>query len=171
MAQRLLSVALFLSALTIVVTVRAADAPPGFTSLFNGRDLAGWRGRPHLDPREDATGTPEERAARQDGWNRDMASHWAVQNGVIVSDGQGVFLTTDRDYGDVELLIEWMLPVPCADSGIYLRGNPQVNSARSMAPGPAGGILRATTSRTSTVSPAPGHGRATPCAARENRSA
>ena len=46
MAQRLLSVALFLYALTIVVTVRAAGAPPGFTSLFNGRNLAGWRGRP-----------------------------------------------------------------------------------------------------------------------------
>ena len=54
MMKRLLSFALFLHVLTIVVTAHAADAPPGFASLFNGRDLAGWRGRPHLDPREEA---------------------------------------------------------------------------------------------------------------------
>jgi hypothetical protein len=45
---------------------------------------------------------------------------------VIVSDGQGVYLTTDRDYGDFEMRIEWKLPVACVDSGIYLRANPQV---------------------------------------------
>jgi hypothetical protein len=104
----------------------SAKPPEGFTSLFNGTDLAGWRGRPHLDPRKEAEGNPEERSKRQQEWNADMASHWTVQEGVIVSDGHGVFLTTARDYGDIELLIEWMLPAPCADSGIYLRANPQV---------------------------------------------
>ena len=104
----------------------AAEPPAGFTALFNGSDLVGWRGRPHLDPRQEAEGTPEERRSRQNDWNRDMAAHWKVEQGVIVSDGSGVFLTTDHDYGDVELLIEWMLPAPCADSGIYLRANPQV---------------------------------------------
>jgi hypothetical protein len=104
----------------------AAEPPAGFTPLFNGRDLTGWRGRPHLDPRQEAEGTPEERATRQKQWNDDRAAHWKVQDGVIVSDGHGVFLTTDRDYGDFELLIDWMLPAPCADSGIYLRGIPQV---------------------------------------------
>ena len=101
-------------------------APAGFVSLFNGRDLAGWRGRPHLDPAEEQAATPAETASRQAGWNADLASHWSVKNGVIVSDGQGVYLTTDRDYADFELLVDWMLPGPCADSGIYLRGNPQV---------------------------------------------
>lgn len=100
--------------------------PAGWTALFNGRDLAGWRGRPHFDPAKEAEGTPEERAKRQAEWNADMAKHWSVQDGVIVSDGHGVFLTTDRDYGDFELALEWMLPASCADSGIYLRGNPQV---------------------------------------------
>ena len=107
-------------------TARAADAAGGFTSLFNGKDLAGWRGRPHLDPRQDDEGTPEERAKRQADWNADLASHWKVENGEIVNDGQGVYLTTAKDYGDFELELEWMLPVACADSGIYLRGNPQV---------------------------------------------
>lgn len=105
---------------------RAAEVPAGFVELFNGRDLAGWRGRPHFDPAKESEGTPEERAARQAGWDADMRQHWKVEGGVIVSDGHGVFLTTDRDFGDFELHLEWMLPGPCADSGVYLRGNPQV---------------------------------------------
>ena len=104
----------------------AAEPPAGFMPLFNGRDLAGWRGRPHFDPATESEGTAEERTKRQAEWNADMAAHWKVADGVIVSDGHGVFLTTDRDFGDFELLLEWMLPEPCADSGIYLRGHPQV---------------------------------------------
>jgi len=103
-----------------------AAAPAGFTALFNGTDLAGWRGRPHFDPRKEAEGTPEERATRQGEWNADMAAHWKVENGVIVNDGKGVYLTTARDYGDFELELEWMFPEACGDSGIYLRANPQV---------------------------------------------
>ena len=34
----------------------------------------------------------------------DMKKHWRVEDGVIVNDGQGVYLTTDKDYGDIELL-------------------------------------------------------------------
>ena len=125
------SIRLFISSLLLAALVgarpaAAADAPEGFVPLFNGTDLAGWRGRPHLDPREETTTAPEALAAKQKEWDADMAAHWSVKDGVIVSDGHGVFLTTDRDYGDFELLIEWMLPDPCADSGIYLRGNPQV---------------------------------------------
>ncbi len=100
--------------------------PAGFVPLFNGTDLAGWRGRPHFDPAAEASLTLEEREAKQIEWNADMAQHWSVDNGEIVSDGHGVFLTTPRDYADFELHLEWMLPEPCADSGIYLRGNPQV---------------------------------------------
>jgi hypothetical protein len=111
---------------TTLVTPAATVATGGWTSLFNGHDLAGWRGRPHFDPVKEAEGTPEERASRQAEWNADLAKHWSVRDGVIVSDGHGVFLTTDRDYGDFELTLEWMLPASCADSGIYLRGHPQV---------------------------------------------
>ena len=28
----------------------ATDEPPGFTRLFNGKDLKGWHGMPHFDP-------------------------------------------------------------------------------------------------------------------------
>jgi hypothetical protein len=42
-----------------------------------------------------------------------------------VNDGQGLYLTTDKDYGDFELLVEYKA-LPLGDSGIYLRGVPQV---------------------------------------------
>ncbi len=103
----------------------AADPPPGFRSLFSGRDLAGWRGRPHLDPRQEAAWSPEERARHQVEWQTDLERHWRVEDGTIVNDGQGVFLTTKEDFGDVELLLEYRT-VPLADSGIYLRATPQV---------------------------------------------
>ena len=124
MKSRLTASLFFLN--VVAATVCAAEPPAGFVSLFDGQTLSGWRGRPHLDPQEDAKGTPEEQRLRQAVWNRDLASHWSVEDGVITSDGQGVFLTTNRDYSDFELLIEWMLPLACADSGIYLRANPQV---------------------------------------------
>ena len=99
----------------------AADAPEGFTALFNGKDFEGWHGRPHLNPNKwEDTGE-----AKKDAWNKDMATHWSVQDGVIVNDGHGVFLTTNKEYGDIELRLEYKT-VARADSGIYLRGTPQV---------------------------------------------
>lgn len=69
--------------------------------------------------------SPEDRAAKQAEWNADMAAHWLVQNGELVNDGQGVFLTTEQSFGDYELLLEYKT-VPLADSGIYLKATPQV---------------------------------------------
>lgn len=110
-----------------LVSVTRADAPPeGFASLFNGTDLGGWRGRPHAHPQEETKGSAEEQAARQKKWDADLAAHWKVEGGIIVNDGHGVFLTTARDYGNFELLLDWKLVDPCGDSGIYLRGEPQV---------------------------------------------
>ena len=54
-----------------------------------------------------------------------MKKHWKVQDGVIVNDGQGVYLTTDKDYGDVELFVDFKIG-PLGDSGVYLRATPQV---------------------------------------------
>lgn len=101
--------------------IAAAEPPSGFTALFNGKDLSGWHGRPHLDPRQ----WPDVPDEQKEAWNRDMREHWKVVDGVLVNDGQGVYLTTDQEFGDIELLIEYKT-VPKADSGIYLRGTPQV---------------------------------------------
>ncbi|MCO6456739.1 MAG: DUF1080 domain-containing protein [Pirellulaceae bacterium] len=99
--------------------------PPGFQSLLNGRDLSGWHGRPHYDPRKLAAMSDEERQRQLDAWMTDTLAHWRMDGDELVNDGHGPYLTTDRDYGDIELWIEYKT-VPKADSGIYLRGTPQV---------------------------------------------
>jgi hypothetical protein len=117
---------LVLASLLLAAAAVADEPPQGFTTLFNGRDLAGWRGRPQLDPQKEAATPADERSRLQEEWNRDLAMHWSVTDGVIANDGKGVYLTTDRDYGDFEFLLDWRLPEPCVDSGVYLRGIPQV---------------------------------------------
>lgn len=97
------------------------SAPTGFKALFNGKDLEGWHGRPHLDPRSWNETNSEKRAE----WIKDMHDHWTVKDGALINDGNGVYLTTDAEYGDIELFIDYKT-VAKADSGIYLRGTPQV---------------------------------------------
>ena len=97
------------------------EVPEGFTALFNGHDLEGWHGRPGVDP----TKWPNVAQEQRDKWDKDMKAHWSVEDGELVNDGKGTFLTTNKDYGDIELLLEYKT-VPLADSGIYLRGTPQV---------------------------------------------
>ncbi|MPY90899.1 MAG: DUF1080 domain-containing protein [Luteitalea sp.] len=101
------------------------EPPSGFTALFNGEDLTGWRGIPQVDPRKLRAMSPDERAAFVESHRAEFEEHWSVENGELVNDGEGPYATTDEEYGDIELHIEYKT-VPKADSGIYLRGNPQV---------------------------------------------
>jgi Domain of Unknown Function (DUF1080) len=124
----------------ILCSAADQDVPKGFTPLFNGKDLSGWK-------------VPE-------GDN----GHWKVVDGVIDcdarSEGRGdKCLWTEKSFGDFVLRVDWRLktepgfkhPVPIilpdgshkkgpdgkeetvviddVDSGIYLRGKPksQVN--------------------------------------------
>lgn len=100
------------------------QTPPGFTPLFNGKDLAGWQGLVS-DPRGRRDMAPEQLAEAQAKADAMMRTHWSVQDGALVFDGKGQSLCTDRDYGDFELFVDWKIP-PGADSGIYLRGSPQI---------------------------------------------
>jgi hypothetical protein len=93
--------------------------------LFDGLTLAGWRGRPHLNPAEELALAPDARAELQAQWNKEMQAHWRVENGEIVNDGDGPFLTTEAEFGDAEFQLDYKT-VPLADSGIYLRATPQV---------------------------------------------
>jgi len=105
---------------------RAANTPPpGFTALFNGTDLAGWWGATTEDPRGYMALSPADFQTKHDASLEDIRRHWSVQKGELVNDGQGLYLTTDQYYGDFELLADYKT-VPLADSGIYLRGCPQV---------------------------------------------
>ncbi len=113
---------------------QTTGTPPGYASLFNGKDFTGWK-------------VPE-------GDN----GHWKVINGVIDYDAesegkQSKDLWTEKSYKDFELMLEWritstpyknpnvpiVLPsglhkkdengkpitivVPDSDSGLYLRGS------------------------------------------------
>jgi hypothetical protein len=110
---------------TLVTSPSAAPAPAGFTALFNGKDLTGWRGGDTFDHRK-YLAMPDDKRAEQDAkWTADMKSHWKVEGDELVNDGHGKYATTEKDYGDFELLLEYKT-VPLADSGIYLRGVPQV---------------------------------------------
>ncbi|MCA1686546.1 MAG: DUF1080 domain-containing protein [Planctomycetia bacterium] len=101
------------------------ENPAGFTALFNGKDMTGWHGMPHFDPRTLAKMDEDERARKIAGWTEDAKKHWKVEDGALVNDGHGAYLTTDKEYGDLELRIEYKT-VAKGDSGVYLRGTPQV---------------------------------------------
>ena len=127
-------------ALAVSGAAGAGEPPPGFTSLFNGKDLAGWK------------------VPAGDG------GHWKVVDGVIDYDAESAAtgskdLWSEKEYGDFVLRAEWRiketpytnpnvpiirvdgthkkgpdgkeikLAVPDSDSGILLRGQPksQVN--------------------------------------------
>ena len=128
--------AIFATAFYLALTrlVIGADAPPGFTALFNGKDFAGWK-----VPAGDN-------------------SHWKIVNGVIDYDAESEAsgdksLWTERSFGDFTLHVEWRiketpyvnpnvpyilpdgthardrngkemrLSLPDSDSGIFLRGS------------------------------------------------
>jgi hypothetical protein len=109
---------------------RPLNTPPeGFTNLFNGKDLTGWHGRQgDYSPYVEAKLPADEHEQKQAAWNENMKQHWHVDadKGELVSDGHGVFLTTDKAYGDFEMWVDWLMVQHNGDSGIYLRLYPQV---------------------------------------------
>src|SRR5438105_4002432 len=83
--------------------------PVGFTALFNGHDLTGWKGllaAPFDNPIKRAALSPEERAAKQQEADKDMRAHWKAENGEIVFDGKGRSLCTLKDYGNFGVLVD-----------------------------------------------------------------
>ena len=115
--------------LLLAVTASAADqklnAPPkGFKALFNGKNLKGWKGLVG-NPKSRAKMTPDQLDAAQEKADARMRKHWKVVDGVLVFDGKGQSLCTAKDYRNFELLVDWKIKDK-GDSGIYLRGTPQV---------------------------------------------
>ncbi len=100
-------------------------APAGFRALFNGVDLKGWKGLAHKKaPERRALKGAALRAAQAEA-DDNMREHWRVVEGVLTYDGKGRSLSTTKNYGDFEIYVDWKIP-PGADSGIYLRGTPQI---------------------------------------------
>jgi hypothetical protein len=78
------------------------NAPPeGFQLLFNGKDLTNWKA------------------------DEAQKAHWQIVDGALEYDGKAKSLVTEKDYGDFELWVDWKIHAG-GDSGIYLRGKPQV---------------------------------------------
>ncbi|NNE91858.1 MAG: DUF1080 domain-containing protein [Verrucomicrobiales bacterium] len=99
--------------------------PAGFAALFNGKDLTGWKGLAHKNALERYKLHGDALAAAQAAADEIMNAHWSVKDGVLTYDGKGQSLCTAKDYGDFEMYVDWKIP-PGADSGIYLRGTPQI---------------------------------------------
>jgi len=96
----------------------------GFEPLFNRKDLYGWKGLV-ADPVKRARMSEAELAAAQKKADEIMRQHWQVIDSVLVFDGRGESLCTAKDYCDFELFVDWKIEKG-GDSGIYLRGSPQV---------------------------------------------
>lgn len=118
--------------LSLFLAVPAAFAQDKAVSIFNGKDLKGWHGNnPHTTVKAK---TPEEKEKSLAEQQTEFLEHWSIENGELVNDGKGPYATTDKDYGDIEFEIDYKT-VPTADSGIYLRGTPQVQIWDSSYPG------------------------------------
>lgn len=100
------------------------DPPEGFTALFNGKNLDGWIAH-RQNPYKLAEMTEEDRKTFLDEQWKDAIQHWSVDNGELVNDGKGVYMTTPKEYRDFELMVDFKL-LPKGDSGIYLKATPQV---------------------------------------------
>ena len=111
--------------LTPVAAQENNQPPAGFTALFNGRDFNEWGGGATRDPREIAALPKKARAAWDAQMKQGIKEHWRVEDGVLVSDGHEPYLATPKEYGDFELWVNWKIGSR-GDSGIYLRGAPQV---------------------------------------------
>jgi hypothetical protein len=126
----LFALAAVLAGATAVSAVLADDKeaplntpPRGFTLLFNGKDLTGWQSVITMAERQKLTREQIEKKLEAD--NKKNLPHWTVKDGVLTYDGKSNSLQTAKDYGNFELLIDWKIAEK-GDSGIYLRGQPQV---------------------------------------------
>jgi hypothetical protein len=95
--NKLIAVALItLGGLTVAVGQdREAAVEPGFTSLFNGKDLSGWH-------------------VMNNG-------RFSVRDGVILLDRGAGWLRSDKQYKDFELRMDLRFVSKEADSGIFIR--------------------------------------------------
>jgi HEAT repeat protein len=96
----------------------------GLVPMFNGKDLSGWHGlvgnpitRKKMDPKE--------LAKKQAEADLKLTKNWSVKDGCITFNGEGDNLCSVKQYGDFEMVVDWRITKK-GDSGIYLRGSPQV---------------------------------------------
>ena len=99
-------------------------AGKGFVPMFNGQDLSGWKAFV-ADPIALSKMSPKELEKKQAEADKKLGNNWSVRDGMIVFQGEGNNLLSDKEYGDFELIVNWRITKK-GDSGLYLRGSPQV---------------------------------------------
>jgi hypothetical protein len=104
--------------------IAGMPADEGFKSMFNGKDLTGWHGLVE-NPIARAKMKPSDLAKKQIIADQKVAVNWSVKDGCISFTGSGDNLCSVEEYGDFEMLADWKIS-KAGDSGIYLRGTPQV---------------------------------------------
>lgn len=106
-----------------------AEMPKGesYVSMFNGKDLTGWKGLVE-NPIKRAQMSAKELAAKQEIADKKMRENWKAEDGSLVFSGHGDNIATVKHYGDFELILDWKLDKNGKepDAGVYLRGTPQV---------------------------------------------
>ena len=96
----------------------------GFVSLFNGKDLTGWKGLVG-NPVSRSKMTEQELLLAEATANTKARQDWVVKDGLLIFTGHGDNLCTVKKYGDFEMYVDWKITEK-GDAGIYLRGSPQV---------------------------------------------
>lgn len=122
----------FSLAISITVSIAALSVaqdlnqpPENFAALFNGKDTRGWYGWATKNPEKLWEMSAEEQALHKKESRKDIEQHWSVVNGILVNDGKGLYLTSEKEFSDFELHLEYKT-VALADSGVYLKATPQV---------------------------------------------
>jgi hypothetical protein len=133
-ASGVLALTFMLTAIHLEAGEKDNTPPKGFTALFNGKDLTGWQALVMAaDPDAPKRKIPawlaklpaDEMEKKQKAADEKMRTHWKVVDGVITYDGKDNNLCTVKQFGNFEMYVDWKIE-PSGDSGIYLRGNPQV---------------------------------------------
>lgn len=97
MIARILQRLVFLSTLTCLPQIGATEEPAGFVSLFNGKDLTGWK---------DVNTSPET---------------WTVKDGLLVCKGLPIgVMRSERQYENFVLHIEWRHMEAGGNSGVFI---------------------------------------------------
>lgn len=100
----------------------------GYVSLFNGKDLDGWKGLVE-NPIARSRMTQQQLAKAQAEADVRMREDWVVEDGLLTYVGKGFDnLCTNGQYADFEMIVDWRLDPNGTepDAGVYLRGTPQV---------------------------------------------
>ena len=114
---------------------QSMKAPCGFKTYFNGcpkQLVENWKGvttEEYFDnPIVRQKASAEKKEVMQKIADLGMKNHWFVRNGNLFFDGYrgGYSLATKQDYADFEMWADWSTMSIAGDSGLYLRGAPQV---------------------------------------------